>query len=488
MRRVRLKFRWSTLWLISAAVISAIEIVAAGSRSQEFLVAPVDLKSPQSVDQKCLQEILLGSADGDSVLVIGNPGDLLDGEVHVALTAIELDATSASKTGLPSRLPIAACPQMSVDSHSHDAQNIAAGEMITPAYEPICEETRFYFLQTEVRSLNPGDQSMIHCRLAAQTRRVKIFVDQRLSDGQLKDLIQSIAAAAESELADVVQNLAGTVTDVDQDHHFTVVITPEIARLGNGRTPVDGLTRPADFIPELDRPVGNASDVIFLSSSLEPGDHLRAVLAHEWCHAAVFSRKSRGESGRGIDEDWINEAIAHFVEHRASGSATNLSHRIRSFLRNPQRSPLVVQDYSHPEYWRHDGCRGAGYLFMDWCLQKSGDRVLKELVEAPSISAESLSAALDTPFAELFRGWTESMGQRLAIADRTDDERAPSPVEWKLSSTSPQAMKLTLGGTCASYVRIRCPTGTRWSISATVSDGRKIQTTLIPVDTTSFHQ
>jgi len=125
---------------------------------------------------------------------------------------------------------------------------------------------------------------------------------------------------------------------------------------------------------------------------------------------------------------------------------------------------------------------------MDWCLQKSGDRVLKELVEAPSISAESLAEALDTPFVELFRDWTVSLGQRLATTDRTDDERAPSPVEWKLSSTSPQAMKLTLGGTCASYVRIRCPAGTLWKISATVSDGRKIQTTLIPVETTSFHQ
>ncbi|MFO1044275.1 MAG: hypothetical protein U0941_21025 [Planctomycetaceae bacterium] len=488
MRRVRLKFRWSTLWLISAAVISAIEIVAAGSRSQEFSVAPADLKTPQRVEPKCLQEISLGSTDGDSVLVIGNPGDILDGEVQVALTAVELDATSASRTELAPRFRVTAYPEMRVDSRPHDAPNLAAGEMITPAYEPICEETRFYFLQTEVRSLNPGEQSMIHCRLAAQTRRVKIFVDQRLNDGQLKDLIQSIAAAAESELADVVKNLAGTVRDVDQDHHLAVVITPEIARLGNGRTPVDGLTRPTDFIPELDRPIGNASDVIFLSSSLKPGDHLRAVLAHEWCHAAVFSRNPRGESGRGIDEDWINEAIAHVVEQRASGSATNLSHRIRSFLQNTPRSPLVVQDYSHPGYWRHDGCRGAGYLFMEWCLEKSGDRVLKELVKAPSISAESLAEALDTPLAELFRDWTVSLGQRLAITDRTDDERAPSPAEWRLSSTLPQAMKLTLGGTCASYVRIRCPAGTRWRISATVSDGRTIQTTLIPVETTSFHQ
>ena len=112
MRRVRLKFRWSTLWLISAAVISAIEIVAAGSRSQELLVAPADVKSSQRVEQKCLQEISPGSTNGDSVLVIGNPGDLLDGEVQVALTAVELDATSASRTELAPRLPVTAYPQM----------------------------------------------------------------------------------------------------------------------------------------------------------------------------------------------------------------------------------------------------------------------------------------------------------------------------------------------------------------------------------------
>lgn len=498
MGRVRLKFRWSTLWLLAAAIISAIEIYAASGRSQH---AP-DIQSlaldAQDNTEKCVAEILVGEMDKDSVLVLGNIGENIDEEVQIVLTAVASNSVASNLQPIPA--PTNGDLQTAARANSNHQSRFGWREStsITPRkpllfsdVEKVCtEETRHYFLQTEIRSLSLGEHSLIDCRLAGQTDRVKIFVDQRLkSDDRLAALIQAIEVAAESELALIVPDLVGPVRDVDLDEHLAIVITPEIARLGNGRTPVEGLTRPADFVPGVDRPIGNNSDVFFLSSSLEPGDHLRAVLAHEWCHAAVFSRSSGPGTFRGIDEDWLNEAIAHVVEHRASGSATNLSHRIRSFLASPHQSPLVVRDYSHPEYWRHDGCRGAGYLFVDWCLNRSGDRLLKQLIDGSSISAESISAAMDTPFSDLFREWTVTLGRSLADASpEQPSDQLPDCTEWELAATSPQKLTQRLGGTCASYVRIRCPAGTRWLISATVRGSNEIQSTLIPVRPTSSHR
>lgn len=498
MGRVRLKFRWSTLWLLAAAVISAIEIFAASGRSQHSPETQPFALDTQAINRECVAEISVGEVDKDSVLVLGNLGDNIDGEVQIVLTAVASDPVASKVQPIPAQSNGELLTSAQVNLNHASRIGWRASTSVAPAMPHLFseikndspEETRHYFLQTKIRSLNLGEHALIDCRLAGQTDRVKIFVDQRLkSDGRLTALIRSIAVAAESELALIVRDLAGTVRDVDQDQHLAIVITPEIARLGNGRTPVEGLTRPADFVPGVDRPLGNNSDVIFLSSSLEPGDHLRAVLAHEWCHAAVFSRSSRPGTERGVDEDWMNEAIAHVVEHRASGSGTNLSHRIHTFLASPHQSPLVVRDYSHPDYWRHDGCRGAGYLFVDWCLNRNGDQLLKQLIDGPSVSAESISAAMNTPFSDLFREWTVTLGRNLAEAvPEQPCDQLPACTEWDLPATSPQTLRLRLGGTCASYVRIRCPVGTRWQVYAAVRGDGEIQSTLIPVRSTSSHQ
>ena len=494
MGRVRLKFRWSTLWLLAAAIISAIEIFAASGRSQHSANVQSVVGDAEGFIQERVAELSVGEIDKNSVLVLGNLGENIDGEVQIVLTAVASDSFASKMQPIPAPTN----GDLLTASRTNSNHQFSWRESVAPRKHLVFsgvekdypEETRHYFLQTEIRSLSLGEHSLIECRLAGQTDRVKIFVDQRLkSDDRLAALIQAIAVAAESELAVIVQDLAGPVRDMDLDQHLAIVITPEIARLGNGRTPVEGLTRPADFVPGVDRPLGNNSDVIFLSSSLEPGDHLRAVLAHEWCHAAVFSRSSGPATVRGIDEDWLNEAIAHVVEHRASGSATNLSHRIRSFLASPHQSPLVVRDYSHPDYWRHDGCRGAGYLFVDWCLNRSGDRLLKQLIDGSSVSAESISAAMETPFSDLFREWTVTLGRSLADAPAEQPrDQLPVCTEWELNATSPQTVTLRLGGTCARYVRIHCPAGTRWQISAAVRGNDEIQSTLIPVRPTSSHR
>ena len=291
--------------------------------------------------------------------------------------------------------------------------------------------------------------------------------------------------------------MVGSVVDLDQDGHLAVVITPEIARLGDSRTPVDGLTCPADFVRGLDRPQGNNSDVIFLSSRLEPGDQMRAVLAHEWCHAAVFSRRRDGAFGDTepvAEDDWMSEAIAHVVERRASGSTSNVAHRVRGFLSDPGNAPLIVRDYVQPKYWRHDGCRGAAYLFLEWCLNQTDDALLNRLIGSRTMSLQSLEVATGRTFEDLFRGWTTSLGQRLVdevnqsqtTIARNGVDDCPACSEWHLDTTADQTLSVRVQGTSARFVRIRCNTDARWQLTAICRGSGPVQTTLIaPASATS---
>ena len=58
--------------------------------------------------------------------------------------------------------------------------------------------------------------------------------------------------------------------------------------------------------------------MMYLSTSLEPGPHLRTVLTHEYMHAVVFSGKCRQMEGVGPvvleEEGWLDEALAHLAE------------------------------------------------------------------------------------------------------------------------------------------------------------------------------
>ena len=79
--------------------------------------------------------------------------------------------------------------------------------------------------------------------------------------------------------------------DVDGDGRFTVLLSSWLGRLGDGRHAVDGFVRVTDLDPLYSPPFGNRCDMMYLSTGLRPGPHLRTVLAHEYMHAVVFSQQ-----------------------------------------------------------------------------------------------------------------------------------------------------------------------------------------------------
>jgi hypothetical protein len=508
MSRIRIKFHGKTPWLLAATVISVIEIYAACGRGTSVSPTrsdrPNSLTLPHRVTDVAMNSLPIGILDGSAeergsaILVLGNLGMDPNVDLIVTLNATPQSTTSASMSE-QSELQTRAVPGKS-DMAALPA--VASTDRIRKLRDPFPASShqksdRVYFLPKSIRS-SPTDQehSPIHCRLHTETPRVRIYVDQRTTPNEpLAVLINAIETAATSGMADVIEKLVGPVADVDHDSHLAVVLTPDLSRFGTGPSSVDGMTRPADFVPGFDRPEGNNSDVIFLSSALNPGDHLRAVLAHEWCHAAVFSRRMR-ESDRGIgptiEEDWLNEAVAHLVEVRASGSSSNISHRIRGFMAHPAQSPLVVSDYCRPEFWRHDGCRGAAYLFLNWCLDQGDDDLLERLLDSQSLGLDGLEAATGTSFEQLFQGWTRSLAQNLADdchrqpdVSAKDEARTPvarlTPRTWDLGSSGARTITVRIGGTCAEFIRVQCDPGTTWRLSATASVMDSLQTALIPV-------
>ena len=343
---------------------------------------------------------------------------------------------------------------------------------------------RVYFLPTSIQPSTDSGYVAIQATTAAENPRVRVFVDHRLTmNADLAALIQAIDDVSKSDLAAKVEQVAGTVQDVDRDGCLAVVITPELMTLSPTQTPVHGITRPIDFVSGLDRPRSNHSDVIFLSHQLKPGHHLNAVLSHEWCHAAVFSRRCRqidpNESEKP-DDDWLNEAIAHMVEVHASGSMSNLSHRIESFRLHPENSPLVVRDYCRPGYWRHDGCRGAAFSFMAWCRENSSEGFLRRLLTADSLGLEALESATGQSFEELYRGWTAELGRQLLKSSRTHSKSAAASiahVNWNVRSNP--SLTLSIRGSCVRLIRIESQSPECWRLTATGPNLDRLQMTLV---------
>jgi hypothetical protein len=214
-----------------------------------------------------------------------------------------------------------------------------------------------------------------------------------------------------------------------------VLLTPRLAALAGGSTPVEGLVCPSDFRIDLERPFSNRADVMFLNSSLATGTHLQTILAHELAHVVACSERfSRNAASAGVpdQEDWLNEGIAHVVESLHGGDGSNLDQRIGDYLAAPHLSPLVVEDYYRSGLWRHPGCRGATFLFMRWCVDRFGSELLREVVRRPERGPEVLEAVTGVPFPEVFRRWT------MSLSDAEDGpSRQPEIIRWHVDQKPP---------------------------------------------------
>lgn len=249
--------------------------------------------------------------------------------------------------------------------------------------------------------------------LRALGAHVQVYVDE--ADGQPVDrkVLDDLVATFEEHVLPVAARTIGQARDVDGDGRFTVFLSSCLTRLAGGRHPVDGFVRGADFDLGLAPPFSNHCDMMYVSSALDSGPHLRTILAHEYTHAVTVSAKSfSSPSGRstGIEEEgWLDEALAHLGEDLHGFSRTNLDYRVSAFLSQPESYRLVVDDYFAADLFRSHGNRGGTYLFLRYCADRFGPRLLPALIRSKRVGVANLEAATGCRFPDLYREWSVAL-------------------------------------------------------------------------------
>jgi hypothetical protein len=346
----------------------------------------------------------------------------------------------------------------------------------------------------------------IQGQLCAVGDRVQVYVDASDLAGVPPETLRDLVATFDGRVFPAAAAAFGPARDVDGDGRFTVLMSHWLTRLAGGRHAVDGYVRGADFDAALDAPFGNRCDMMYLSTAIEPGAHLRTVLAHEYTHAVILTAKAFSGAAAGPpataagagarshleEEGWLDEALAHLVEDLHGFSRSNIDYRVSAFLSQPVRYRLVVEDYYAADLFRSHGNRGGTYLFLRWCADRFGPALLPALIASDRRGTENLEAATGIPFDELYREWTVALylSGLEAGAIRPGDYRAldihgrlggcelagPRPLEvrpggepacWSATGTSTQFLLIeTLPGAEALAVAVSAPPEAELQVTA----------------------
>ncbi len=314
-------------------------------------------------------------------------------------------------------IPIAAARALpiAVESASRPTRNdqLSPPSQVSVTDRPAWPTRVFHLLVRDGDYTSAGNYLGIEAKLAAVGRRVQVYVDSRDIAEVDPALLREVVATFDDRIYPLAATRFGPAIDVDSDGRFTIFLTSWLDRLAGGRIKVDGFVRGADYDLELGEPFGNRCDMMYLSTSLRPGAHLKTVMAHEYTHAVRFSRRAfpRGRDGRlkSEEEGWLDEGLAHLVEDLHGFSRSNLDYRVSAFLSRPEKYRLIVEDYYAADLFRSHGNRGGTYLFLRWCVDRHGEAVLDRMIRSPLRGVENLEAATGRPFSALYREWTTAL-------------------------------------------------------------------------------
>lgn len=347
---------------------------------------------------------------------------------------------------------------------------------------PAAERT-FHLMVRDGDVVSPSNYLAVRSILRRVGKHVQVYVDER-DEGRVADaVVRDVIETFDNQVHPVAERTFGRARDVDGDGRFTVLMSGWLTRLGGGRHAVDGFVRGADLDMSLPTPFSNHCDMMYLSTALEAGPHLRTVVAHEYTHAVTFTSKSSAAAGVVPleEEGWLDEALAHLVEDLHGFSRSNLDYRVSAFLSRPEHYQLVVEDYYAADLFRSHGNRGATYLFLRWCADRFGSGLPPSLIRSGRRGVSNLEAATGTPFADLYRGWSVALyatGLDPLRPDRDGfhsiDLRMPFD-DWELAgprtvTVSPGSLEdWTLAGTSSRYFIVEAsPTG---AVDVEISSG-----------------
>jgi hypothetical protein len=285
-----------------------------------------------------------------------------------------------------------------------------AGPPPEPPRELPPKTREFHMLVRDGDVSSPGNYAGIHGVLKGVGRRIQIYVAAEDLDRVSGELIKDLVVTFDDRIYPLAFARFGTANDVDRDGRFTILLSSWLDHLGGGRFSVDGFVRGSDLDTDVRPPFGNQCDMMYLSTELKAGPHVRTVLAHEYMHAVIYSQKTllrRQATGIRVEEEgWLDEALAHLFEDMHGFSESNIDYRISAFLSVPERYQLVVDDYYAENLFRSHGNRGSTYLFLRWCADQYGPELAAALIHSDLRGAGNLESATGATFAALYRRWS----------------------------------------------------------------------------------
>ncbi|CAE7210230.1 unnamed protein product [Symbiodinium microadriaticum] len=301
----------------------------------------------------------------------------------------------------------------------------------------------FYLFVTDGDLSDKKQYTRVTGKLIKHSPRVAIYLDEQQQPTELAaGLIDEVINLLEERVLDHLAQHCGSLTDVDDNGRFTVLLSPWLGKLQGGKTSINGFVRPSDFREKVAAPFSNHCDMLYLNSALKPGQELFDLLSHEVTHAVVSSIRIRQEQYLGHmlldEEDWLNEGIAHIMEP----GFTNRDYRISEFYRQPEAYPLIVPDYYRARLWRNHGCRGAVNLFLNWCNDLDPrQRFTWEFTHHPLTGVDKMEDLTEVPFAELFRQWSLSL--------------ASQALQGRFAYAGDEQFTLKISSTASAFIHLR---------------------------------
>lgn len=371
------------------------------------------------------------------------------------------------------------------------------GEDYPPSDSPPARRVFSIFVR-EKDFQNPESYVSVTGHLQATGQHCQVYLDgEHPNPGELRPTIQDIVQTFDETIYPRACQSLGHALDVDRDGRFTILMTGWVGKLCNGKVSLGGFVRGSDFYRDLAAPFGNRCDMMYLNTNLQPGPHLRTLLAHEYTHALIFSEHVFGDyvpdAPRQDEESWLNEGLAHLAEDMHGFSWSNLDYRISAFLSAPERYALVVPDYYGAGLWRSHGSRGAAYLFLRWCADQIRPDLPGRLIRTNLVGLANLEAATEKRFADLFRHWSVALalsGSNLAepvSPFRRVDPRQPlagrllcGPRYLELPLAGGH-VEIQLNGTSVAYLLLHSPTGDCSRVAIRAGADAALQATLIPL-------
>ncbi len=257
---------------------------------------------------------------------------------------------------------------------------------------------------------------------------VLCYVDSRVSEDILSDAdVDGLCGDFDGEVGEMAA-LLGDSSDVDDDGKVHVLMTPQINMLGAlGGGIITGYFYAADLYSRSgDNQVSNDREIIYtlvpdpdgswgaqVEKSFAMQNLLPAVLPHELQHAISYNQHVFVNGG-AAEENWLNEALSHFMEDYMGHGRENPS-RYSLYLSSPSTYGIVTS--GSPNLYE----RGGSYLFLRYLYEQAsdGEAFLSRLVQTGNGGVENLVEAFQGPsdmddLQEMLERWAIA----LAMTDR----------------------------------------------------------------------